>query len=393
MSERKEIWIISGEESGDIYGAMLADDLADAAEKAGAELKISIMGGKRMAATGAEVMVDATELGVVGLVEVFKMIGTFIRVFRGLVRRAKKNPPDAAVLIDYPGFNLRLAKRLHKLGVPVVWYISPQVWAWKKGRVRELAEYCSKMLVIFPFETEIYEKAGLEVEFVGHPLVDIAKESGLDSVERDDNLLLLLPGSRSNEINRLFVPMLETAVELKKRRPELRFAAAAPRESVKKRLEEILARFKRRGGDAGKIEVEIRCGETPKAMREAATTLVASGTATVECAIANLPATVVYKLNPITYALARMVIDIPFFTMVNIIANERVYEEYLQGDVNAMNLADSLEKILPGGERRKEAEKGIRRVVDAISAESGRSSARAAEAALAVALKNKNGED
>lgn len=387
MGKRREIWIISGEESGDIYGAKLAGDLATVAKAAGDELKISVMGGKRMAGTGAEVMVDATELGVVGLLEVFKMLGTFVRVFRGLVKRAKERPPDAVVLIDYPGFNLRLAKQLHKRGIPVVWYISPQVWAWKKGRAKKLAEYCAKMLVIFPFETAIYEKVGLDVEFVGHPLVDIARESGFDSIKRDDNLLLLLPGSRSNEIDRLFVPMLETAVELKRRRPELRFAAAAPRESVAERLRGVLRRFTARGGAAADLEVEISCGKTPEAMREASTTLVASGTATVECAIANLPATVVYKLNPITYLLARMVVDIPFFTMVNIIADERVYEEYLQGDVNAANLADSLWRILPGGSRREEVEEGVGRVVDALSSGSGRSSEKAARAVWEIATK------
>jgi len=295
-----------------------------------------------------------------------------------LVKRAKERPPDAVVLIDYPGFNLRLAKQLHKLGIPVVWYISPQVWAWKKGRAKKLAEYCSKMLVIFPFETDIYEKVGLDAEFVGHPLVDIARESGLDSIKRDDNLLLLLPGSRSNEVDRLFVPMLETAVKLKERHPKLKFAVSAPRESVLKRLNAILERFRKRGGACAELELEMLCGETPQAMRRAATTLVASGTATVECAIAKLPATVVYKLNPITYFLARMVVDIPFFTMVNIIAGERVYEEYLQGDVNASNLAESLERILPGGERRSEVDAGVKRVVDALSAGSGRSSAKVA---------------
>ncbi len=382
MGTKREIWIISGEESGDIYGARLAEELFS---KAGdSKLSISVMGGKRMAGTGAEVMVDATELGVVGLLEVFKMLGVFVRVFRRLTRRAASNPPAAAVLIDYPGFNLRLAKRLWKLNVPVVWYISPQVWAWKKGRAAKLATYCAKMLVIFPFEVKVYKEYDLDVEFVGHPLVDIARESGLESVERDDNLVLLLPGSRSNEVNRLFIPMLETAVELKKRHPELRFVAAAPRESVLRRLEGILERFKKRGGPAGDMEVELRCGETPRAMREATAALAASGTATVECAIAGLPATVVYKLNPITYMLARMVVDIPFFTMVNIIADDAVYEEFLQGDVNAETLSASMEKILPGGERRQVVEQGIKRVVDALSAEAGQSSAKAAEAVLKV---------
>ena len=380
--KRKKIWIISGEESGDIYGAKLIEELR--ALSPGNEPDIAIMGGKRMASTGAELMVDATELGVVGMMEVLGILFTVIGIFRRLIKRAKEERPDCVVLIDYPGFNLRLAKQLHKLKIPVVWYISPQVWAWKKARKWKLAEYCTKMLVIFPFETEVYKETSLETEFVGHPLVEVVKDRKDPNIQRDKNTVLLLPGSRSNEINRLFVPMLETAIELHKRHPELKFAVAAPRDTVYQRLKRIYSTFCESRNSSELPEITITSGETPLWMQKAGTGLAASGTVTVECAIAGLPLTVAYRLNPLTYWIARMLVDLDYFTMVNIIADKRVYEEFLQGDVNSITLADAVEKILPDGVRRKEVEKDISDVVKSLSPKSGNPSKRAAEAVMKV---------
>ena len=375
---RKKIWVISGEESGDIYGARLINELRAQSPN----VEISIMGGKRMIATKAEVMVDATELGVVGILEVLGMIFTFIRIFREMVRRAAREKPDCVVLIDYPGYNLRLAAKLQRLGIPVVWYISPQVWAWKKGRIAKLAAYCRKMLVIFPFEPDVYAGSGLDAEFVGHPLVDVVRERTDPKIKRDDNLMLLLPGSRSNEINRLFVPMLETAMRLKANHPNLRFVVAAPRKTVSDRLTAILEKFKASHPEAEELSVDIECGKTGEFLQKACAGLAASGTVTVECAIAGLPLTVVYILNPITFLIAKMLVKIPFFTMANIIAGKLLYEEYLQGDVNAANLAKSMERILPGGERREEILAGVCEVRESLTVEGCDGSAKAAEVIL-----------
>jgi lipid-A-disaccharide synthase len=375
---RKKIWIISGEESGDIYGARLINEL----RKQSSDVDISIMGGKRMIATNAEVMVDSTELGVVGFLEVLGMFFTFIKIFRNMVKRAAHERPDCVVLIDYPGFNLRLAAKLQLLGIPVIWYISPQVWAWKKGRIAKLATYCRKMLVIFPFEPEVYAGSGLDAEFVGHPLVDVVRERSDSKIERDDNLMLLLPGSRSNEINRLFLPMLETVMRLKKTHPNLHFLVAAPRKTVSDRLATILAEFKASHPEAEELSINIEYGKTGEFLQKACAGLAASGTVTVECAIAGLPLTVVYILNPITFFIAKMLVNIPFFTMANIIAGKLLYEEYLQGDVNPANLADSMERILPGGERREEVLAGLREVRKSLSVKGCDGSAKAAEAIL-----------
>ena len=361
----KKVWIISGEESGDIYGAQVIRELQELHHKD--DLKISVMGGPRMKATGAELMVDATELGVVGILEVCSMLFTFIRIFRNLVKRAVSEKPDCVLLIDYPGFNLRFARQMYKLDIPVIWYISPQIWAWKKGRLSKLVRYCRKMLVIFPFETDIYQGTGLDAEFVGHPLVDIVRKRRNPEIVRDDNTVLLLPGSRSNEINRLFLPMLNTAVKLYEDKPELRFVIAAPREKIYLRLQGMLDDFLEKNAAGSLPEFKLTVGETSRWMQEAGTGLAASGTVTVECAIAGLPLTVVYKLNPLTFFIAKRLVDIPFFTMVNIIAGKEVFNEYLQQDVNPFTLTESIRKILPDGSRRSEVERDIAHVAEILS--------------------------
>jgi len=226
----KKIWIIAGESSGDMYGAALAAELRALAAANGETVEFSGMGGAAMIKAGIPVKVDSTELGVIGVFEVLKSIFTFIRIFFQLVNAAKKERPDAVVLIDYPGFNIRFAKKMHKLGIPVYWYISPQVWVWNKKRLPVLAKVCTKMLVIFPFEVEVYSGVPLETKFVGHPLVDVISKRKDPAITRDDNTLLLLPGSRKNEIERLLVPMLETVCVLHGKHPQLKFQLSTPRE-------------------------------------------------------------------------------------------------------------------------------------------------------------------
>ena len=206
----KKVWILAGEESGDIYGAELAREL----HKLGPDLRLQGMGGREMKAAGVEILIDSTELGVVGIVEVFRNLTTFIRIFRYLVHKANSEQPAMIVLIDYPGFNLRYAKKMHKLGVKFIYYISPQVWAWKASRIPTIASIVEKMLVIFPFERNIYRQVGLPTVFVGHPLVQIIRKRIDPHIKRDRNLVLLLPGSRLSEVDRLLKPMFETALGL-----------------------------------------------------------------------------------------------------------------------------------------------------------------------------------
>ncbi len=380
MENKYLLWIFAGEASGDIYGARLAEELRKMLPME--DLRIAGMGGHLMRDAGVEIMVDSTELGVVGLIEVFENIGTFVRIFQNLKKRAIKERPDAVILIDYPGFNLRFAKQMHDHGIPVIWYISPQVWAWGKARIPKLAKYCSKMMVIFPFEPDTYRNTSLDTEFVGHPLVNIVHRRKSTDIRRDPNLILLLPGSRFNEINRLFLPMLETAMALHEKHPEMRFAVSAPRKAIFDRVGEIHRKFCEVRKGENLPEIKIYSGETSRFLQEASTGLAASGTITVESAIAGLPLVVVYRLNPITYLLGRLLVKIPFFTMVNLIAKKRVFEEFLQGDVNAVTLSEAMEKILPGGLRRDEVEKDIEKVVEALSPGSADASRKAAEAVM-----------
>lgn len=383
IPKRKEIWIIAGEASGDLYGARLASELKRRAPDA----VISGMGGIEMRKAGVEILVDSSELGVIGLVEVLSNLFKFIHILLYLIREAKKRCPAAVVLVDYPGFNIRFAKAMWKAGIPVVWYISPQVWVWRKGNIKKLAKFCRKLMVIFPFEPEVYEGSGLDVEFVGHPLVDIVQGRADTSIERDPNSILLLPGSRKKEIEYLLEPFLKTAVILKSRHPQLEFVAAAPRERILQMIREGIQEFKRKHPDQSLPEIQLTRGKNAFWMQRCTAGLAASGTVTVECAIAGLPLVVAYRLNKITFLLARLVIGKlfrGFFTMVNIILYRRAFEEFLQFQVIPEDLADAMERILPGGERRAEVEKDMKEMVEAISGGASGAVSRAASCVLAV---------
>ena len=364
----KKIWIMAGESSGDMYGAALAAELRALAAANGETVEFSGMGGAAMIKAGIPVKVDSTELGVIGVFEVLKSIFTFIRIFFQLVNAAKKERPDAVVLIDYPGFNIRFAKKMHQLGIPVYWYISPQVWVWNKKRLPVLAKVCTKMLVIFPFEVEVYSGVPLETKFVGHPLVDVIAGRKDPAITRDDNTLLLLPGSRKNEIERLLVPMLETVCALHGKHPQLKIQLSTPREKIAALCRQKIAAFRKK--HPGLPEVSVSVGDTGYWQQRAGTGLAASGTVTVECALAGLPLVVGYKLNFFTLVLAKILVKLyrGFFTMVNIIANREVYQEFLQWHFCPAEVAPALEAILPGGARREEVLAGMNEVKELLTA-------------------------
>ncbi len=366
----KNFWIIAGEASGDIYGAALAQELRQLAAAKGETVTISGMGGAAMIKAGVNIKVDSTELGVIGIFEVLKSIFTFIRIFFYLLKEVKKERPDAVILIDYPGFNLRFAKKLHKLGIPVYWYVSPQVWVWGKKRLPVLAEVCTKMLVIFPFEVEVYAKTSLQARFVGHPLVDVIANRRDPAIKRDPESFLLLPGSRKNEIDRLLIPMLEVTVELHRKHPALKFTLAAPREKIAGLCRKKIEIFRKNHPDLP--EITIVTGNTAKLQQSAGTGLAASGTVTVECALSGLPLVVGYKLNLLTLALAKILVTLyrGYFTMVNIIADKEVYQEFLQWHFCKKEVLPAVEAILPGGSRRNEVENGMQEVASLLGSAS-----------------------
>ncbi len=384
---RKEIWIIAGEASGDLYGARIAAEL----RRRRPDVVVCGMGGVEMRKAGVELLVDSSELGVIGVVEVLENLLKFIRILLYLVREARKRRPLEVILIDYPGFNLRFAKAMWKAGIPVVWYISPQVWAWRRGNIRKLAKYCRRLLVIFPFEPEVYEGSGLDVEFVGHPLVDIVRGRADATIERDPNTLLLLPGSRKKEIEYLLEPFLRTAVLLKSRHPALQFVLVSPRERILQMARDGVEKFRKSHPDVELPPLQLTRGKAAFWMQRCTAGLAASGTVTVECAIAGIPLVVAYRLNRLTFLLARLLIGKlfrGFFTMPNIILNRCVFEEFLQHQVIPEDLANAVERILPGGKRRGHVEADMREVVDQLSGGANGAIAKAAASALAVLDRN-----
>ena len=270
-----------------MYGAKLAQELRKIAAEHGEELQISGMGGPRMIAAGIDIRVDSTELGVIGFVEILKHIFTFINIFFKLVKQAKAERPDRVVLIDYPGFNLLFAWMMYRHKIPVIWYVCPHLWVWGKWRLPVLAKICTKMLVIFPFEVEVFAQTPLKADFVGHPLVDIVDSRKDPSIVRDANAFLLLPGSRVMEIERLLPVMLESVGILAQNHPDLRFYLSTPREKITRLCEKMITAFRDKHPDFP--EIAVSTGDTGVWQQKAGTGLAASGTVTVESAIAGLP--------------------------------------------------------------------------------------------------------
>lgn len=372
------VWIIAGEASGDNYGA----NLAQALRQRRPDLRLRGMGSEQMRAAGVELFVDSSELGVVGLIEVLKSIRFFIRLLRDVSARAIAERPAAVVLIDYPGFNLRLAERLHRAGIPVVYYISPQVWAWKKGRIPRIARDVDKMLCIFPFEPAVYAGTGLDASFVGHPLLEILAPLRRDPPPRDPNLVLLLPGSRSSELKALFPDFLRTAAQLQQARPELHFMVPLPRQSCLEQAKSLAATTPLPVA----LSLEYSVGETRQWLSRAAAGLAASGTVTVEAAILGLPLVVAYRLNAVTWHIVKHMVKLPFVTIANLVTKRCVYEEYLQDDAVPEKLAPALLTILPGGSRHDEVVAGIRECTLLLGGDNA-ISLRVADAVLA-AMKN-----
>ena len=384
----KNIWILAGETSGDIYGARLAQELRDIARANNEEISFTGMGGPKMMESGIPVKVDSTELGVVGIFEVTKMLFTFIRIFFYLVREAKKERPDAVILIDYPGFNLLFALAMWRNNIKVVWYVCPHLWVWAKWRLPVLARICYKMLVIFPFEVEVFEPTPLRAEFVGHPLIDLVAERRDPSITRDPNSFLLLPGSRALEVKRLLPTMLESITELAPKHPELHFHLSTPREKIANQCRAIYEKFKKRHPEVPELSITV--GDTAQWQQRAGTGIAASGTVTVESAISGLPLVVGYRMGWGTVLVALVLVRLyrGFFTMVNIIANREVFPEFFQHKFCPKNIVPAVEAFLPGGSRRAQVEADMQEVKELLSPKSSSAARQAALACFDAAGKN-----
>jgi lipid-A-disaccharide synthase len=330
-------YIIAGEASGDMHASNLMAELRKT--DPGAEFRC--WGGDLMQSAGGVLVKHYRDLAYMGFIEVAANIGTILRNMKFCKEDILSFKPDALILIDYPGFNLRIAEFAHKKGLKVIYYISPQVWAWKKSRVYGIRKNVDKMLVILPFEKDFYGKYDYEVEFVGHPLLDVVAEfsEDIDTISyfkknqlTGKPIIALLPGSRQQEIRKMLLVM----VSLAEKHPEYEFViAGAP--SVEP------AFYKNLAGEPGP---KILFGQTHELLRHSYAALVTSGTATLETALFGVPQVVCYKGSAVSFAIARRIVDVKYISLVNLIMDREVVKELIQGDFNAMNLEKELNKIL-----------------------------------------------
>jgi lipid-A-disaccharide synthase len=333
----------AGEASGDLHGATVCRAL----KRLDPHLRIVGMGGSRMRVEGMEILVDPTAHAGVGTSEVLGRIPSLFRAYRLLVRTLRRDRPQALVVIDFPEFNLRLARQARRARVPVVYFMPPQLWAWRSGRIRQMASRVTQVLAAFPFERDLYEKAGIPVEYVGHPLLD-AVPLALDKAEARERLGIdssrivvgLLPGSRREEIENLLPPMLEAATRLAgfdgKRTFVLGLAPTVSRTTIDEFIERV----------AAAPPVSVVEGLTHEVMAAADVLLVASGTATLEAALLGTPMVVCYRVSRLTEVVGRLLKQIPWISLPNIVARRTVVPEILQADVTGARLAAEAERLL-----------------------------------------------
>jgi lipid-A-disaccharide synthase len=338
MGHTSTIYFVAGEASGDEHGAALMRALRQLVPN----LDFAGRGGPKMRAVAGEAFINWSDsAAVVGLWEVVKRYGYFREQFQRALREIASINPDAVVLIDYPGFNLRLARSLRKKSpaLKIIYYISPQVWAWNRGRIGQMARFLDLMLCIFPFEAELYNKSGLRTVFVGHPMIESL--AGLQTgEERQSNLIGLFPGSRVREVRKIFPIMLEATHEIVNRRGETRFEVAAASESLILEIQKTLAMSPLRE------RIRVVTGDAAGTMQRSSAGMVASGTATLEAAYFRLPFVLVYKVSWPTYFAARLILKTKYLGMPNVLAGREVIPEFIQHEAHPDTISKAVLKLM-----------------------------------------------
>lgn len=357
QSSKRRILLVAGETSGDVHGADVVHALKDRAP----HVEVFGVGGQALRAAGMRTLVDSAAIAGMGLFEASDKVSNLIRAYRQLSALLRAQPPDLLVLIDFPEFNLRLAKIAKQAGVPVFYYISPQVWAWRKRRVYTIAKRVDQLAVVFPFEPDFYAAHGCAAEFVGHPLVDRVRatrprEETLRRYQLDPDrpTIALLPGSRGQELRYLLSPLLGAATHLGTAyQAILALAPGLDRVAVEKKLTGDL--FER-------TNIRVAQGDTYNVVRAADLAVVASGTATLETALLERPMVIVYRMALLTYTLARLFVDVPFIGMPNLIAERRVVPELIQSAVTPDRIAHEVRQLLSSPQAYSVAQQGLREV-------------------------------
>jgi lipid-A-disaccharide synthase len=353
----KKILMVAGETSGDLHGA----HLMEAIQKIDPGVEFFGLGGEALAQRGMRLLYHHRTLSVVGITEVLVKLKTILQALRGLKRALPLEKPDLAILIDFPDFNMRLARSVYRQGIPILYYISPQVWAWRASRVKVIARWIRKMIVFFPFEVPLYRAEGVDVEWVGHPLVESVKPSlsreeafaqfGLDPLRPT---VALLPGSRESEVKRLLPIFIEAARILQERIPDLQFviplASGLPGE--------ILAPW------VPQTSIPLRAieGKTYDVMNISDLLITASGTATLEGGILGKPMVIAYKVSPFSYLIGRLMVHVDHIGMVNLVAGKRIAPELIQKDANPGKIAGEAFSILQNPEIRRQMSESMKEI-------------------------------
>lgn len=373
------LMIVAGERSGDVYGG----ELAKALRARLGSVKIFGCGGDAMREAGVETTIDAHKVSMAGIAEVLAGLPRVYRAFHTLLEEVDRRRPGLAILIDFPDFNLRLAKRLHKRGIPVVYFVSPQIWAWRGGRIKEIKANIVKMLCIFDFEEELYRKAGVPVEYVGHPLVDLARsrmtrEEFFAQAKLDLSVptVALLPGSRVKEVSMNLPPMLDAASRLALNR-RLQFVIP-----IAPTLESAWVESSILESYVGRAPMRTVAHATSEALAHSDVAVVASGTATLEAALHVRPMVVVYRVLPLTWLVGKFLVKVPYYSMVNLLAGRRLVQELMQSEFNAPNLARQVEYLLDHPEARATMVEELRALRARLGP--GGAAGRAAEAVIRI---------
>jgi len=347
----KKILIIAGEASGDLYGAHLVSAL----KKIRPETDFCGVGGARMKEAGVDIIYPIDELGIIGFFEIFSKIKIIKNLFSLLSKRIKKESFDLAILVNYPGFNLAFAKVLKKRRVPVVFYSSPQVWAWGRWRLRKIKKFVDKMIVLLKFEEDFYKRYGMDAEFVGHPLVDIVKPGG-PVVAKDDNakIISLVPGSRKSEVRNLFSTMLNAAEIICAKRGDIRFLITKHPQLPLEIYKNTLKRYN--------LPVKIVDGKIYDCLSSSDLAVAVSGSVTLEAAILGTPMIIINRLSFLTGILYLIFVRLANVGLVNIIAGRRIMPELLQYDATARNIADEALSILSDDKRYKKMKEDLEEV-------------------------------
>ena len=358
MSRKKNVMIVAGEASGDIYGA----NLVLAMKELSPDIAFSGIGGPGMERAGVNILYHASDMAVVGITEIMPKIGYILHALSRLKSILKNTPPDLLIIIDYPGFNLNLAKKARSLGIPVLYYIPPQVWAWRKRRVIKISKRTDRIAVILPFEKDFYREYIDNVDYVGHPLLDISlpeksneeiRESlGID--HKREPIIGLLPGSRTEEIARHLPIMIEAAEIISRDFPDL-YCILPLASTMKEPF--VLPYLKNTA-----VDIAIGKSDTKELLKISDLALIASGTATLEAAVMETPMIITYKTSLMTYLLARMLVKVSHIGLVNLVAGKTIVPELIQGEATAVGLSEEALAILRNQELKADMKKELQLV-------------------------------